>query len=111
VQEAIFPFYYVQLANYQPTKPEPSESAWAELREAQSMALKLPATGQAVIIDIGEAGIIHPTNKQDVGKRLVLWALAKTYGREVVHSGPIYKSYEIRGDSVVISFEPSDGDS
>src|SRR5207248_2471631 len=62
-----FPFYWVQLADYLPEKAEPSESAWAELREAQTMTLgKLPNTGQAVIIDLGEAQDIHPRNKQDV---------------------------------------------
>jgi sialate O-acetylesterase len=107
--EGDFPFYFVQLANYQPVKPQPSESAWAELREAQSMTLKLPATGQAVIIDIGDARDIHPTNKQDVGKRLALWAMAKTYGREIVYSGPVYKSHEVQGNQIVISFESVGG--
>ena len=104
-QEGEFPFYFVQLANFMAAKPEPSDSAWAELREAQSLTLKVPATGQAVIIDIGEAGDIHPKNKQDVGKRLALWALAKTYGKDVVYSGPMYKSHEIQGDKVVLSFD------
>ena len=108
-QEGDFPFYFVQLANFMAAKPEPSDSAWAELREAQSMTLKVPATGQAVIIDIGEAADIHPKNKQDVGKRLALWALAKTYGKDVVYSGPIYKSCEIQGDKVVLSFDSIGG--
>ncbi len=108
-QEGDFPFYFVQLANFMAAKPEPSDSAWAELREAQSLTLKLPATGQAVIIDIGEAGNIHPKNKQDVGKRLALWALAKTYGKDVVYSGPIYKSHEIQGDKIVLSFDSIGG--
>ena len=69
----------------------------------------MPATGQAVIIDIGEARDIHPKNKQDVGKRLALWALAKTYGKDVVYSGPIYKSQEIQGDKVVLSFDSIGG--
>jgi sialate O-acetylesterase len=109
-QEGDFPFYFVQLANYQPRKPEPSESAWAELREAQSMALKLPATGQAVTIDVGEARDIHPTNKQDVGKRLSFWALSKTYGREMAYLGPTYKSQEIQGDKIVLSFDSNSGE-
>ena len=108
-QEGEFPFYFVQLANFMPAKPEPSDSAWAELREAQSLTLKVPATGQAVIIDIGDAGNIHPKNKQDVGKRLALWALAKTYGKDVVYSGPIYKSCEIQGDKIVLSFDSLGG--
>jgi sialate O-acetylesterase len=107
--EGKFPFYFVQLANYQARKAEPSESAWAELREAQTMTQKLPATGEAVIIDVGAATDIHPKNKQDVGKRLGLWALAKTYGRDVVYSGPIYRSHEIQGDKVVLSFDSIGG--
>jgi hypothetical protein len=75
-----FPFLFVQLANFMQRKPEPSESAWAELREAQMAALRLPNTGMAVAIDIGEANDIHPKNKQDVGKRLALAALAIAYG-------------------------------
>ena len=62
-----------------------------------------------MIIDIGEAGNIHPKNKQDVGKRLALWALAKTYGKDVVYSGPMYKSHEIQGDKVVLSFDSLGG--
>ncbi len=100
-----FPFYFVQLANYKAVKPEPADSDWAELREAQTMTLKLPKTGQAVIIDIGEAGDIHPKNKQDVGKRLALWALAKDYGQNVVYSSPMYKAFQKRGKELVISFD------
>jgi len=100
-----FPFLFVQLANFMQTSPQPSESAWAELREAQLMTLSLPNTGMAVIIDIGEAADIHPKNKQDVGKRLALWALAKTYGKDIVYSGPLYKSMEIKGGKVVLHFD------
>jgi len=100
-----FPFYFVQLANFLAVKPDPGESTWAELREAQSMTLKLPNTGQAVIIDIGAARNIHPKNKQDVGKRLALIALAKDYGKEVVYSGPTYKSKTITDGKVVLSFD------
>jgi sialate O-acetylesterase len=100
-----FQFLFVQLANFMATKPEPGDSAWAELREAQLMTLALPNTGMAVIIDIGEAGDIHPRNKQDVGKRLALWALAKTYGRDIVYSGPIYKSMKVESGKVILSFD------
>lgn len=100
-----FLFLFVQLANFMQTKPEPGDSAWAELREAQLMTLALPNTGMAVIIDIGEADNIHPKNKQDVGKRLALWALANTYGKKLVYSGPIYKSMKIDGNSIVLSFD------
>ncbi|MHC4559163.1 MAG: sialate O-acetylesterase [Planctomycetota bacterium] len=100
-----FPFLFVQLANFMAVKPEPADSAWAELREAQSMTLALPNSGMAVIIDIGEADDIHPKNKQDVGKRLALWALAQTYGKELVYSGPIYKSMEVQGDKIILHFD------
>ena len=100
-----FPFLFVQLANFMAVDPEPVESAWAELREAQLMTLKLANTGMAVIIDIGEAADIHPRNKQDVGRRLGLWALARTYGRRVVYSGPLYKSMKIEGNRIVLSFD------
>lgn len=100
-----FPFYYVQLANYMAVKPEPGESTWAELREAQTMTLQTPNTGMAVIIDIGEANDIHPKNKQDVGNRLALWALAKTYGKKLVYSGPIYRSMEKKDNQIVLRFD------
>jgi len=70
-----FPFLYVQLANFMQAKAQPSESSWAVLRESQTAALELPNTGQAVIIDIGEANDIHPRNKQDVGYRFALASL------------------------------------
>ena len=69
-----FSFYWVQLADFKQENTEPMDSAWAELREAQTMTLSLPNTGQAVIIDIGEANDIHPRNKEDVGERLARWA-------------------------------------
>jgi len=100
-----FPFLFVQLANFREVKEEPGESDWAELREAQSMTLDLPNTGMAVIIDIGEANNIHPKNKQDVGKRLALWAQANTYGKDVVYSGPLYTSMERKGNKIVLHFD------
>lgn len=101
-----FPFYFVQLANFRPRVEEPGDATWAELREAQTMTLALPNTGQAVIIDIGEANNIHPKNKQDVGKRLALNALAKDYGQDdLVYSSPMFKSMEIDGDKAVITFD------
>lgn len=99
-------FYFVQLANYMQPREQPGESEWAELREAQSMALSLPKTGMAVTIDIGEANDIHPRNKQDVGKRLALTALHDTYGKKVVYSGPVYKSMKVEGNRVILTFDP-----
>ncbi|MGA2679501.1 MAG: sialate O-acetylesterase [Sedimentisphaerales bacterium] len=104
-----FPFLFVQLANYMEPEPQPVESDWAELREAQLMTLSsVPNTGMAVTIDIGEPDI-HPKNKQDVGKRLALWALAKTYGKNIVYSGPIYKSMKVDGNNVVLAFDDVGG--
>lgn len=99
-----FPFGIVQLANYMARKSEPGESAWAELREAQSMTAQQANNGLAVIIDIGDAKDIHPKNKQDVGKRLALWALAKVYGKDLVYSGPTYESMSIDGDKIRVKF-------
>jgi sialate O-acetylesterase len=98
-------FMFVQLANYMKPPVEPGESEWAELREAQLMTLSLPKTGMAVIIDIGEANDIHPKNKQDVGKRLALASLKVTYGQDIVHSGPIYKSMTVTGNKIMLDFD------
>lgn len=99
-----FPFLFVQLANFLARKPEPSESAWAELREAQMFALKLPNTGMATAIDIGDANDIHPRNKQEVGRRLALVARAIAYGEPIVYSGPIYERMQVEGNKVRLFF-------
>jgi len=104
-----FPFLFVQLANFMPTRPEPGESAWAELRQAQLLTLSLPKTGMAVAIDIGDANDIHPRNKQDAGKRLALNALAIAYGEKVVYSGPIYARMKREGNAVRLYFQHVDG--
>ena len=100
-----FPFYFVQLANFRDVQEDPVESTWAELREAQLMTMSLPNTAMAVIIDIGEAKDIHPKNKQDVGRRLALAALARDYGHNHEHSGPIYCSHEVEDGKIRLSFE------
>jgi sialate O-acetylesterase len=99
-----FPFLFVQLANFMATTPEPAGSDWAELREAQLMTLKLPKTGMACIIDIGEAKDIHPKNKLDVGKRLAWQAMQVAYGEKLTASGPIYKSMKTEGDKIRLTF-------
>ena len=86
-------------------KENPGESAWAELREAQNMALELPQTGQAVITDIGDAADIHPRNKRDVGYRLAQNALRTTYGKNVLGWGPVYKSMKIDGNKIILTFD------
>ncbi|MEI6239423.1 MAG: sialate O-acetylesterase [Planctomycetia bacterium] len=105
-----FPFYWVQLADFKAEKPEPAESDWAELREAQTMTMKkLPNTGEAVIIDIGEGKDIHPKNKQDVAKRLARWALAETYKVPAIPCrSPLYKSMEKQGSKIVLAFDNVD---
>ena len=104
-KQGAFPFFFVQLANFMKRDEQPGESAWAELREAQTMTLALPKTGQAVIIDIGEASDIHPKNKQDVGKRLALAARAIAYGEEIVYSGPMYKAMKVEDGKVRLTFD------
>ena len=105
-----FPFYWVQLADFMAENSEPMDSAWAELREAQTMTMeKLPHTGQAVIIDIGEGKDIHPRNKVDVGMRLARWALANEYDINIPHRSPEYASMEINGSQIILSFDHVDG--
>jgi sialate O-acetylesterase len=101
--EGDFPFYYVQLAPY--TYGKGNTTALPKLWEAQTAALSIPNTGMAVTIDIGNAKDIHPKDKQDVGKRLALWALAKNYGKQIVYSGPLYKSMSVDGSSIRVKFD------
>ena len=96
-----FPFYFVQLPNY---ISSPTQPLWAEFRESQHLALQLPNTGEAVTIDVGVANDLHPRNKQDVGYRLSLIALAQTYGRNIVYSGPLYQSMRIEGNKIILTF-------
>jgi sialate O-acetylesterase len=101
-----FPFYWVQLADFLAESPEPEESAWAELREAQTMTMaKLPNTGEAVIIDLGEGKDIHPMNKVSVGRRLARWALANQYQIPVPFRSPLYKSMEKQGNTITLTFD------
>jgi sialate O-acetylesterase len=101
-----FPFYIVQLAAFQATNSEPRENNWAELREAQALtAATLPNCGLAVAIDIGDAKDIHPKNKLEVGRRLALAALAKTYRKKIEGAGPSYKSLEVTGGGILLKFD------
>ncbi|MBS1706186.1 MAG: hypothetical protein JST40_09955 [Armatimonadetes bacterium] len=105
-----FPFYIVQLANYGQRHPEPTDNGWAELQEAQNLtALKVKNAGLAVANDIGMPNDIHPVNKQEVGRRLALVALAKTYGQKIEYSGPVFKKAEEQGGELVVSFDHSLG--
>jgi sialate O-acetylesterase len=100
-------FYWVQLANFQAPNDDPAGgNGWARIRDAQTRALDIKHTGMAVIIDIGEAGDIHPKNKQDVGGRLAQWALHQTYGKkDLVPSGPMFKSQQIEDGRIRVSFK------
>jgi sialate O-acetylesterase len=102
-----FPFYFVQLANFQQASENPAGGdGWAKIRMAQAKSLQIPNTGMAVTTDIGEAGDIHPKNKQDVGRRLALWALAKDYGKKtLVYSGPLYKDMRVEDNRIRVLFD------
>ena len=101
-----FPFFIVQLANFMAAKPEPGESAWAELREAQLLTSEgLRNTGLAVAIDIGDAADIHPKNKQDVGRRLGLAAQGIAYGQKLDYAGPRYRSMQRDGHRIRLKFD------
>lgn len=104
-----FPFYFCQLYNFQPHQEKPSESLWAEVREGQIAALALPNTAMAVLIDVGEAGNIHPADKRSPGERLARLALAKTYGKDMVAAGPMFDSLKIEAGKIRVTFSGADG--
>jgi sialate O-acetylesterase len=98
-----FPFYFVQIAPWSGSyEPGQLPALW----EAQTASLKIKGTGMAVITDlVDNITDIHPQNKVDVGDRLALWALAKSYGRsDVLYSGPLYKSMQVEGDKIHVNF-------
>jgi sialate O-acetylesterase len=119
-----FPFLFVQLPGFHQHLAEKDKrldmpdaalaalhapggaSSWAELREAQLLTWqRVPATGMAVAIDLGDPQDIHPANKQPIGERLALHARALAYGEKLVHSGPIFDSLAVEGSSIVVSFD------
>ncbi len=105
-----FTFLCVQLAPFKTVQPNPGDSEWAELREAQLLATKtLPKVGMAVITDVGEQGDIHPRKKEPVGARLALAARGIAYGEKIEYSGPAYKSMAVQGSDAVLSFDHVDG--
>ncbi len=100
-----FPFLYVQLPNFLESKERFPESDWALIREVQLKTLTVSNTAMAVTIDIGEWNDLHPSNKKDVGERLALAAHKAAYDdKNVVHSGPIYRSMKIVGNQITITF-------
>ena len=102
-RQGYFPFLFVQLPGYYSDQYQ-NEYEWAELREAQLLTLLYPNTGMVVTIDLDEKDNLHPTNKEDVGKRLALAARKIAYNEDLVYSGPIYKSMRIEGKAIRISF-------
>nr|WP_255651168.1 sialate O-acetylesterase [Cesiribacter sp. SM1] len=97
-----FPFYFAQIAPHRSQRPE--------IREAQLLTmLSVPKTGMAVLTDAGDSLDIHPQNKQVVGERLALWALAKDYGQKLSYSGPVYKSMKVKKDKIILKFSHTEG--
>ena len=105
-----FPFYFCQLASYGNWTSPKGGDGWAQPREAQRQALAIKNTGMAVLCDIGNKKDVHPKNKFDAGNRLALWALAKDYGKkDLVYSGPLYKSVEFKDGKAIVSFDHAKG--
>ncbi|MBM3970234.1 MAG: sialate O-acetylesterase [Planctomycetes bacterium] len=106
-----FPVAWVQLPLFHRIQAEPvEETGWTTVREQMLKTLRVPNTGMAITLDLGEANDIHPKDKQGVGKRLALWALAKVYNQKgVVASGPLPDGYEFVGEEVVLSFRYAAG--
>lgn len=103
-QQGDFPFAWVQLPNF-----DTKSADWPLVREAMLENLALPNTGMAITLDVGDPKDIHPANKQDVGKRLAMWGLAKVYGQKMAASGPLPVSFQASGASFKVSFEHVDG--
>jgi len=105
-----FPFLYLQEANFGPRRDEPGEHSWAELREAQTMALAEPNTAMGVAMDVGEERNIHPVRKKPLGDRLALAARHIVYGeQDLADSSPFYRRMAIEGSRIRIWFEPTYG--
>ncbi|MBP5770841.1 MAG: 9-O-acetylesterase [Bacteroidaceae bacterium] len=103
------PFYFVQIANYLQRLDLQPQSEWAAIREAQRKALQLDGVGMAVNIDIGMANDIHPKNKQEVGRRLALLALNRTYGQEVNCAAPDFYQMRVMDGKAILTFRPVQG--
>lgn len=99
------PFYFVQLATFNTSGNSNEGCGWAELREAQTMTLSVPNTGMCVTTDVGNPTDVHPTNKQTVGKRLASMAMNDLYNKKMVCSGPVFKSMEIMGNQLILTFD------
>ncbi len=107
---ANMPFLLVQLAPYMAINPQPEDTGWAHLREAQLYSTQcLKSVGMAVITDVGNATNIHPTHKEPVGQRLALLARSIAYREKIVANGPLYRSMETQGDKVILHFDSVGG--
>ena len=104
-----FSFYYVQLASYHAPSTAPgTPDSWALTQDRMRLVLgTTPKTGMAIINDVGEANDIHPKNKKDPGERLARWALAKDYGKQLIYSGPLFKSSEVKDGAIRVTFDQS----
>lgn len=108
--EGNFPFYFVQLPNFRAQSDDPNQDGfWAVLRESQAATLAVPNTGMAVTIDIGEADNIHPGDKWDVGKRLALLALEKTYRQKIHGQSPLFEGMKVEGNKIRVEFKNANG--
>ena len=110
--EGNFPFAWVQLPNFHPRTTnvvETNYNNWCVVREGMLETLAVKNTGMAITVDVGEANNIHPKNKQAVGHRLALWALAQVYGHDIPYSGPLPEGQKIKGEEIILSFKHTDG--
>jgi sialate O-acetylesterase len=108
--EGDFPFFYAQLSGFLGRRPQPEESRWAELREAQSLALSTSRTGMAVTADTGDEHEMHPADKQDVAHRMALMAESEVYDRSgAAASGPVFSRMEVDDAKAVLSFTHTEG--
>ncbi len=105
-QDSPLSFYWCQLPSFQEKTTDPSAFAgWTGIRESQTLTLKLPRTGQAVLIDAGEAGDSHPQSKREAGARLAALALANDYGKNITFTGPVYDRMTVEGSAIRIHFK------
>jgi len=110
--EGNFPFAWVQLPNFHPhttNAVETNYNGWCVVREEMLKTLAAKNSGMAITIDVGEANNIHPKNKQAVGHRLALWALAKVYDKAIPYSGPLPAGQKIKDEEIIMSFKHTDG--
>lgn len=109
-RDPALPFYFVQLAAWQPVDDNPAGGGWGAIRDLQRRCLAIPHTGMASAIDIGDAADIHPKNKADVGERLARWALRNEYGKkDLVASGPLFREMKSAGNALVLHFDSTGG--